>query len=99
MGQRITPHITAAQAKEAVQVLLDLGLVVLRDDGVYEVQDAHLSTGDEWTSAAIREFQSKTLQLAQNSLRNHPPEIREIATLSLAVPKEEIATLQEMMRD
>lgn len=99
LARRLTPSITAKQAHEAVDVLMDLGLVELRPDGVYEVQDAHLSTGNAWASAAIREFQSKTLGLAQESLRNHPPELREIATLTLAIPKEEIATLQEMMRD
>lgn len=99
LAARITPRISVREAGDALQVLLDLELVKKREDGVYEVQDTHLSTGDAWHSAAIREFQSYTLELAQLSLRNHPPELREIATLSLAIPRDEISTLQEMMRD
>lgn len=99
LAQRLTPAITPTQAQEAVQLLLGLGLVQKRPDGIYEVQDTHLSTGDSWASAAIREFQAKTLELARDSLRIHPPALREIATLTLAIPAEEIATLQEMMRE
>ena len=99
LARRMTPAITERQATEAVELLMDLGLVRHREDGVYEVQDTHLSTGDIWASAAIREFQAKTLDLARESLRLHPPAVREIATLTLAIPQDEIATLQEMMRD
>lgn len=99
LAERLTPAITASQAQEAVQLLLDLGLVKQRPDGIYEVQDTHLSTGDSWASAAIREFQAKTLDLARESLHIHSPALREIATLTLAIPAEEIATLQEMMRE
>lgn len=98
LAQRITPAITPAQAEEAVDVLLSLGLVQRNQAGIYEVQDSHLSTGDTWTSMAIREFQGKTLDLARQSLRDFPPELREIATLSLAIPMDEIVSLQEMMR-
>lgn len=99
LARRITPAISAQQAQESIELLLSLGFVKIREDGVYEVQDAHLSSGDAWTSAAIREFQAETLQLARESIRTQPPELREISTLTVAIPKEEIVALQEMMRD
>jgi len=65
----------------------------------YEVLDSHLSTGDEWSNLTIREFQRRMMEMAGESLFRHQKDEREIATLTLAIPAEEIATLKEMMQE
>jgi len=99
LASRLTPAISESQAREAVQVLEELELVKHNPDGKWSVCDAHVSTQDAWRSLAIREFQETTLKLAAESLHRHPPELREISTLSLAIPRSEIPTLQEMVRE
>jgi uncharacterized protein (TIGR02147 family) len=97
LAERILPNISAQQAKEAIQTLLELELIEVDSDGVYQVKDLLISTGDAWTSAAIREFQSQTLELAKQSLHERARGLRSISTLSLAIPVEEVGTLKEMM--
>lgn len=99
LAARLCPPITEEQAREAVQVLENLQLVRKEEAGIYTVLDAHISTGDAWQSVAIREFQEQTLKLAAESLTRHSKKNREISTLSLAIPQEEISTLQEMVKD
>jgi len=99
LGARLSPPITMEQAKEAVQVLEGLELVRKESDGRYSVIDAHVSTGDAWQSLAIREFQEQTLKLACESLERFPKNVRDISTLTLAIPRTEIPALQEMVRE
>jgi uncharacterized protein (TIGR02147 family) len=99
LAQRITPEITVEEAQEAIRVLAELELIRESAPAQWEVSDNHLSTGDAWSSLAVREFQRTMLKMAADALHIHPKENREIATLSLAIPREEISTLQEMMSD
>lgn len=99
LAKRIVPHITVEQAKEAIALLEEMDLIVAKDDGVYKLRDLHVSTGDNWASQAILEFQLKTLELAQVGLRTQPAHLRDISTLTLAIPQEEFVTLQEMVQE
>jgi len=99
LGARLSPAITALEAEEAIQVLSELQLIRCEESGIYTVLDPHVSTGDAWQSLAIREFQEQTLRLAGESLQRHPKNLREISTLSLAIPRAEVPTLQEMVRE
>ncbi len=99
LASRILPHISTDQAKEAIQVLLKLDLVEIDANGIYQVKDLQITTGDSWTSTAIKEFQIQTLELAKQSLRDQDKSLRSISTLSLAIPACEIETLKEMMDD
>jgi uncharacterized protein (TIGR02147 family) len=98
LAQRLSPPIEEQEAREAVSTLETLGLIKNTPAG-WEVLDSHLSTGDAWSNLAIREFQRTMLQRAGESLYTHSKENREIATLSLAIPRAEIATLQDMMQE
>jgi len=99
LARRITPKINEKQAREAIKTLEELNLICQNKNGVYEVLDLHLSTGDQWVSNAIIEFQSKTLELAQLSLRQKPSTLREISTLTFAIPQAQIPVLQKKMRN
>jgi uncharacterized protein (TIGR02147 family) len=99
LANHLSPAITPEQAKEAVQVLESLELVRKEADGCYSVLDAHVSSGDAWQSLAIREFQEQTLRLAAESLERFPKEVRDISTLTLAIPRAEIPALQELVRE
>jgi uncharacterized protein (TIGR02147 family) len=99
LARRLSPAISMKQAQEAVQVLQEMALVRKEDSGIYTVLDAHISTQDAWQSLAIREFQEQTLTLAAESLKRHSPDIREVSTMTLAIPAKEIPTLQEMVRE
>ena len=98
-GQRMDPQLSAAQVKEAIALLLELGLVAPGEDGCLEPVAPFLTTGDRWKDEAVRSFQDQTLELARRSLQCHDASQREVSTLTLAIPAAEIPTLQEMVRD
>jgi uncharacterized protein (TIGR02147 family) len=99
LGALIDPALTEEEVKEGLATLLELGLVAWTTEGVLEPINSFLTTGDRWKDMAVRQFQSQTLQLAQRSLEEHPPGIREVSTLTLAIPAKEIPALQEMVRE
>jgi uncharacterized protein (TIGR02147 family) len=99
LGARIDPALSTEDVKEGLETLLDLGLVTWNDEGILEPINSFLTTGDRWKDIAVRQFQTQTLQLAQRSIEVHPPEIREVSTLTLAIPAREIPALQEMVRE
>lgn len=99
LGELLHPPITAKQAREAVALLQHLELIRRAEDGTWEVTDQHLSSGDAWTDLAIHSFQRQTIQLALDALESLPKEQREVSTMTLAIAKEELPTVQAMVRE
>ena len=99
LARRLDPPIDAIQAKEAVDTILDLGLAEWNSEGALDPVSPFLTSGDRWTDQAVKAFQDQTMELARRSLNVHPREVREMSTLTLAIPASEINTLQEMVRD
>ncbi|MBK9579610.1 MAG: TIGR02147 family protein [Fibrobacterota bacterium] len=95
----LRPNITQTQAREAVALLAKLGMIRKTTDGSWEPTDAHVTSGDAWTHMAIRSFQKQTLQLAMDAMGSLPKEEREISTMTLAIAREEMETVQEMVRE
>ena len=86
IGAAIEPPISAAQAKEAIELLLKIGLLQKHADGTFRQADAILSTGHDMSSPALLEFHSASLDLAQRSLRQHGAQAREIAAVTVGMP-------------
>ena len=99
LASRIDPPITPAEAQEAIDTLLSLGLVAWTPEGVLEPVSAFLNASGDWKNKAVLEFQDQTLELARRSLRQHDASVREVSTLTLAIPAAEIPTLQELVRE
>ena len=96
LGHRVTPVLTARQAQEGVDRLVELGFLKAVHNG-WEVADPFVTTGDAWKAESIRAFQLQTLDLAQHSLVNHPKEIRDISTLTLSIPRSGLPALKEQI--
>lgn len=99
LAANIDPPLTVKQAKEAIQILLDLDLVEWNKAKVLEPKQAFVSTGDAWQNGAIHRFQEQTLELARRSIYHHSGDDREISTLTLAIAHNDIPELQDMIRE
>jgi uncharacterized protein (TIGR02147 family) len=76
IAKSIFPPLTAAQAEEAIQVLLELQLIKRLANG-YAVNDRHLASGRAFAGAAAREHHRGFLKLAEESLARAPePDLR-----------------------
>ena len=95
----ICPPITEAQAQEAIDTLLEVGLVKKMASGRLALTDAHLTAGGPEKKAAVRKFQTQVLALASDSLENVPVDERNISTLTLSVDQSCFDDLGDMLRE
>jgi uncharacterized protein (TIGR02147 family) len=98
LSRMLDPPITAEQAREAVELLLRLGLVERKDNGSYEVKDKTLSTGEKWMSEVIRGFQKQAIELAGRALDSIEPSRRDISTVTLSLSSPTYEAVCERIR-
>lgn len=98
LGQQLDPPISGEMAKEAVTLLLELGL--LRKDGaVFQQVESNLSTPTRSASRLVRNYQLKTLELASQSLSRHDRDLRHISTLTVGVDADHFEVIREKIRN
>lgn len=87
LGRLLSPQISSEEAKESVELLLELGLVVKK--GVrYEHNDALLTTGDEVSSLAVAQFHEQNLLLARDKIEQCDSAERDISTIVVGLSDE-----------
>jgi uncharacterized protein (TIGR02147 family) len=85
LARMVMPPIKPSEAQKAIDILLELGLVRKRSDGVFERTDAVLTTGEGWRSVAIANFQMRMMDLAKEAFERCSEEERNFSTLTLSV--------------
>jgi uncharacterized protein (TIGR02147 family) len=86
LGNMLNPPISAAQAKKAVQLLLQLGLVEKTRTGYVATHQA-ITTGDEAVAMATRDFHGQNMELAKVAMDTADPEERDLSCLIVALPE------------
>lgn len=99
LGAELNPPIGAREARKAVRLLERLGLVRKDDTGRYVQTDAAVTTGPQWSSAAIQAFQEETIGLARESLARYPKHTRDISTITMAISREQLNEIGERIRE
>jgi uncharacterized protein (TIGR02147 family) len=97
LSQQLDPPITEAEAKYAVELLRELGLIEPKGN-LYAQKDPTLTTQEELRSQSVRNFQAATMELAQQALTRHPPIRRHISTLTLGVDETGYLKIVERIR-
>jgi uncharacterized protein (TIGR02147 family) len=93
LGSLLNPPISALQAKKAVQLLLQLGLVEKTRTG-YKATHQAITTGDEAQAMATRDFHGQNMELAKTAMDTAEPEERDLTCLILALPEAGFETLK-----
>jgi len=99
IAQSLSPSITASQARDAVKLLLKLGLIRKNPDGILSATEAHITTGPQWRSLAVNAFQTETLRLAQESLDRHAKELRDISTVTIGIKKARMHEIRQRIAE
>lgn len=84
LASQLRPAITAAEARYAVELLLELGLIV-KNGSMYTQREPSLHTRDELKSQAVKVFQEETMRLGAEALDRFPLGERSIGTLTLGL--------------
>ncbi len=85
LGSVLSPSITGAQAKKAVDLLLKLGFIEKDESGSVKLKDLLISTGEDHQAVAVINYQLQTMDLAKIAVQELPREKRSAATLTLGV--------------
>jgi uncharacterized protein (TIGR02147 family) len=94
LGRKLSPAISAKEAKQAVRLLEKLDLIRKNKNGRYELTNTVITTGKDWKSIAVREFQLQTMDRARESLTRHEKELRDISTVTISVAFSEIEEIK-----
>jgi uncharacterized protein (TIGR02147 family) len=96
LARKLSPSISAAQARKAVDLLVDLGLVKV-EKGSYVLANRFITCGEHCRALAVRMFQEQTMLLAAESLKRHPPKRRDISTATVSIREEDLPAFREVV--
>ncbi len=103
IANTLVPAITPGEAKEALEILEELGLLVRDGEGALRRRDAVVSTGPEMRRLHIARYHRTMLQRAADSIDLFPSEERDISAVTLLLRKSALgrlkARLQELRRE
>lgn len=83
LGKLLRPPISAQETRDALRLLLDLGLIEARDDGTYKVTETLITSGDEARAAAMNGFHQAMAGLAVQAIQDIAPGERDFSALTL----------------
>jgi uncharacterized protein (TIGR02147 family) len=83
LGKLLRPPITAQETRDALRLLLDLGLIETRDDGAYKVSENLITSGDGARAAAMNGFHQAMGGLAVQAIKDIEPGERDFSALTL----------------
>jgi uncharacterized protein (TIGR02147 family) len=98
LGSLLTPSITATEARDSIKLLLRLKMVKKDSDGIYRPTDAFVTSGEKWTSVAIRDFQKESIMLSAQALERYSKEERDISTVTITLHEDELAEVRDRIR-
>jgi uncharacterized protein (TIGR02147 family) len=99
LAAKLNPPITAVQAKKAIELLEQLGLIRKNAKGEYALTDQFVSTGESWSSIAIENFQREVIALAGTSISRIAKPNRETSTVTVSISRACFESMKERLRE
>jgi uncharacterized protein (TIGR02147 family) len=93
--KQLQPRITRAQAREALQALFELGMLVETDDGV-RAAEVSLATPHKVRGLAAHNYHAQMLERASDSIEDVSPDERHLLGVTVAIPE---ALVPELKRE
>jgi uncharacterized protein (TIGR02147 family) len=91
----LRPNISVSQAKNALQTLSDLGLIIRDNSGQFKQTDAVVTTGSGPLGHHIVNYHRTMMVQAAKSLDEVPRDERDISSITLSIREDAIATLKQ----
>lgn len=98
LARRVSPPIKAIEAKNAVDLLEQIGFIRKNDEGVYKQADTFISTGYEANSVAITNFLIEMADRAKEAIDLYPRDKRDISALTFTLSEHGFATIEERLK-
>ncbi len=95
-GQLLTPKISEKEAKEALALLLKIGLIEKNDSGEYTPNNQHLKAGSVRKSP-VKTYHGQMIDLGKESLHTMEASARTVLGMSLAVDEQCFEDINEIL--
>jgi uncharacterized protein (TIGR02147 family) len=100
LAASLRPAITTAQAKSALKLLEDLGLIARDAQGRWRAaQSSLLSHQDESTALLVRGFQGEMMDLAKRALTETGKDERDISCVTMSVSAQGLERVKAMIKE
>jgi uncharacterized protein (TIGR02147 family) len=99
MARRLDPPARPEEVEQAVAFLLEHRLIRRDSEGVLHPTDRHIRPGTKVDRDAIRGFQKQMLELGKRSIDEHPPLVRDVSTLTMAIRSDSLADIGQLIED
>lgn len=94
--RQIRPALSKEQVEDAIRILRELELITPLASNRYAITQANFTTAGAAKVTAIRSYQNQLLALAQDSIVNVSPDMRNISSLLVGVDEECFEDLKNM---
>ncbi|HEX3020210.1 MAG TPA: TIGR02147 family protein [Chitinispirillaceae bacterium] len=98
IAKRCIPRITAVQAKNSIELMLQLGILQRNEQGKLVPSNAVISSDYEIKSLTLRNFHTEMIGLAKEALDRFEPNEREISSLTLGLSQVCYERIKERIR-
>ncbi|MFP4241718.1 MAG: TIGR02147 family protein [Chitinispirillaceae bacterium] len=98
LASGICPPITPSQAQEAIEVLQSEGLVKKDEQGCLKPSDSLISSGDDWSAAAIESLRYQFLDLGRECLTRFSPQERDASFLTVTLSQKSFEMVKEKVK-
>jgi uncharacterized protein (TIGR02147 family) len=99
IAKRLIPQITPNEAKKALELLTELGLLIKKEDGTLHQDTPKLEVDPDVTTLSIRNFNRSMIDLGKASIEKFSQDNREVSGLTMGVSKECFQELKQMIRE
>lgn len=96
IAKRVNPQISPAEARKAIDELLQLGLLSRNETGKLVLSNPTVTTSNAITSSSLANYHREMMNKAAESIDRFPRELRDLSALTLTVSKDSVGVLKEM---
>jgi len=98
IAKTISPPITPLEAKKALEDLVNFKMAERGPEGKLKLTSTHVSTGNEFASAALAKLHRELVSKAVESIDRHPRNKRDISTVTISVSLDTAGVIKEMVQ-
>ncbi len=91
----LDPPITPKEARDALNLLLELDLIRKKSGGEWEKANKTITTGPEVRSLVVANFHREMIRLGAEAIERHPAEARDITSVTVSVRGDRMAEFKE----
>jgi uncharacterized protein (TIGR02147 family) len=99
LAAKLSPSISAKEAKKSVQLLERLDLIRKDDTGYFRQTSKFVPSIEKWKSATIHSFQKEAMLLAPESLDRQAKNVSDISTITISISRKDFNRIRERIND